>query len=125
MIQIDMEMPATCYDCPFCHDCCSCCLVENSEFDFEICDEQRMPYCPLYEVQNDDCWISMETPPKEDGKYITKTNAYGKSKGVISQDYVTRTVRGKQIRRWEWNNRVSPWITTHWMPLPEPPKEEY
>ena len=93
MIQIDMEMPATCYDCPFCYDCCSCCLVENSEFDFEICDEQRMPYCPLQEVSdlNVGKWISVEDrmPPNDDTKVLT----YGDP-------------------------------VTHWMPLPEPPKEE-
>lgn len=56
MIQIDMDMPATCYDCPFCYDLITCSLVNGKEFDFEISDEQRMPYCPLKEVPD---------PPKE------------------------------------------------------------
>ena len=57
MIQIDMDMPATCYDCPFCYDLITCSLVSGEEFDFEISDEQRMPYCPLKEVPE---------PPKEE-----------------------------------------------------------
>ena len=70
-------------------------------------------------------WISVdERLPNEDGWYITYTNANGKNEGVIAQRLVTATVRGKKTRRWEWQTRVSPWIVTHWMPLPEPPKME-
>ncbi len=68
-------------------------------------------------------WISVdERLPEEDGCYITYTNANGKSKGVIAQSLVTRTIRGIKVRRWEWQTKVSPWIVTHWMPLPEAPK---
>ena len=68
-------------------------------------------------------WISVEERlPEEDGCYITYTNATGKDNGVIAQNLVTRNIRGKKIRRWEWQTRISPWIVTHWMPLPEAPK---
>lgn len=68
-------------------------------------------------------WISVEDRlPEEDGTYITYTNAKGKDKGVIVQSLRTRNIRGNTIRRWEWQTRISPWIVTHWMPLPEPPK---
>ena len=76
MIQIDMEMPATCYDCPFCHDCCSCCLVENSEFDFEICDEQRMPYCPLKEVPDNAGKWTTERTQEHDGEWYCSECGY-------------------------------------------------
>lgn len=72
------------------------------------------------EKQNE--WISVEDGLPEDGCYITHTNANGKNKGVIAQKLVTTTIRGNVVRRWEWNGRISPWIVTHWMPLPEPPK---
>ena len=68
-------------------------------------------------------WISVNRGfPNEDGWYITYTNANGKSNGVIAQHLVTVTIRGEKIRRWEWLARVSPWVVTHWMPLPEAPK---
>ena len=68
-------------------------------------------------------WISVEDRlPEEDGTYITFTNAKGKSEGVIAQSLVTKTIRGNTIRRWEWQTRISPWVVTHWMPLPEAPK---
>ena len=68
-------------------------------------------------------WISVEERlPKEDGCYITYTNANGKSNGVIAQSLVTKTIRGQTVRRWEWQTRISPWKVTHWMPLPEAPK---
>ena len=70
-----------------------------------------------------DRWISVDDRlPEEDGTYITYTNAKGKDKGVIVQSLRTRNIRGNTIRRWEWQTRISPWIVTHWMPLPEPPK---
>ena len=69
-------------------------------------------------------WISVKDRlPEEDGEYITMTNARGRSNGVLSQRYVTSTVRGKIMSRWWWNQRLSPWLVTHWMPLPEPPKD--
>lgn len=70
-------------------------------------------------------WISVEERlPDEDGDYITMTNASGKGKGVLFHRYETNYVRGKELRRWYWNGRLTPWIVTHWMPLPQPPKGE-
>ena len=69
-------------------------------------------------------WISCAVRlPEEAGEYIVMTNALGKSKGVMAMEYRFTQVRGKPVKRWEWNNRISPWIVTHWMPLPQPPKE--
>lgn len=68
-------------------------------------------------------WISVdERLPEKDGDYITFTNVTGSSKGVIAMHFVTKTVRGMKVRRWEWCGRISPWGVTHWMPMPEPPK---
>lgn len=68
-------------------------------------------------------WISMkERVPEKDGYYITL--ALCSSSGVIPMRFVTTTVRGQRVRRWEWNGRISPWLVTHWMPMPEPPKGE-
>lgn len=67
-------------------------------------------------------WISIENGLPEDGNYITFTNANGKNNGVIAQKLVTTTIRGQKVRRWEWNCRISPWIVTHYMRLPEPPR---
>ena len=48
-------------------------------------------------------------------------------------DYISRkayereVVRGKAVERWKWMwDRIydKPEAITHWMPLPEPPKEE-
>ena len=124
MIQIDMEMPATCYDCPFCYDCCSCCLVENSEFDFEICDEQRMPYCPLKEANDDGGWVSVNDKlPEEYGNYLAVVDGE-----VTECTYSGPFIKG-MIKGWSTCNANGlTWLrdehVTCWMPLPEPPKEE-
>ena len=70
-------------------------------------------------------WISVEDRlPEKDGSYVTATNATGETKGVMVQNYKTACVRGKELRRWVWHDRLSPWRITHWMPLPQPPREE-
>ena len=117
MIQIDMEMPATCYDCPFCYDCMSCTLSNGSEFDFEICDEQRMPYCPLKEAPDTNIgkWISVEDKmPEYNGEYIVHFSA---SDAVLSA-YYFKNQGGFRVE----TNIVTDNVL-HWMPLPEPPKE--
>lgn len=98
---------------------------------FNPCRYCREPHrCKMCELQlyrdgviKNSEWISVdERLPEEDGVYITFTNAKGKSEGVVAQSLVTKTIRGNTIRRWEWQTRISPWVVTHWMPLPKAPK---
>jgi hypothetical protein len=73
-------------------------------------------------------WVSAKDRLPDDSEsgcnFICFTNATGKSNGVIPMEYEVTTIRGKTIRRWRWYDRISPWEVTHWMPLPEPPKQE-
>lgn len=89
--------------------------------DCMFTDKAEAIYNADYRKQSE--WISVEERlPEKDGCYITYTNAKGSSNGVIAQSLVTRTIRGIKVRRWEWQTKISPWIVTHWMPLPEAPK---
>lgn len=108
----------TCRECA-CDKVCEYFKNENNRNLDEICP---LCYWEKYFVPKTE-WISVdERLPEEDGWYITYTNANGKDNGVIAQRLVTTTIKGKKTRRWEWQTRVSPWIVTHWMPLPEPPR---
>lgn len=42
---------------------------------------------------------------------------------VVAVRYVKREVRGKEILKWEWNERAC-WNIIAWMPYPEPYKED-
>lgn len=42
---------------------------------------------------------------------------------VTFMAYEKAMVKKRVVFRWRWKNRISPWKVTHWMPLPEPPKE--
>ena len=42
---------------------------------------------------------------------------------TIAMDYEYTTVRGKEISRWKWNGKLSPWEVIAWKPLSEPFKE--
>ena len=107
-----MEMPATCYDCPFCYGC--------------ICDKPTMPHCPLQEATGTNVgkWISVKVRlPEEYGNYlavvdgeVTECTYSGPFvKGIIT-GWSTCEANGL---KWLRDEHV-----TCWMPLPEPPKEE-
>lgn len=52
MVQIDMEMPRSCYDCPCCYDLIYCNLSQCG-VDQETAHEKRPDWCPLKEVKDD------------------------------------------------------------------------
>jgi hypothetical protein len=40
---------------------------------------------------------------------------------TAGMSYVEKEIRGKLIRRFEWQGRISPWIVLYWMHFPDPP----
>lgn len=52
MIQIDMEMPEDCIDCPIHNDEFLCCNLEPDIKDWDGFDG-RPEWCPLVEVKNE------------------------------------------------------------------------
>lgn len=40
---------------------------------------------------------------------------------VAQMDYCRRTVRGKEVYRFEWMGKISPWKVDYWMEFPKPP----
>lgn len=79
--------------------------------------------------KNDD-WIpcSERLPSKEEcgtygsGEFQVTIPQYDGNKTTV-MDYEYTTVRGKEISRWKWNGRLSPWEVIAWKPLSEPFKE--
>lgn len=57
-------------------------------------------------------WRPASEPPKEEGSYLVYSC---KSKTVFTARYIPRCER--------WANRANGHFITHWMPLPQPPKE--
>ena len=61
-------------------------------------------------------WIPTENPPEEEGSYLVCS----KTGKVYTSHYYT------EKKCSEWYTRKAEWShpnITHWMPLPEPPKE--
>lgn len=82
--------------------------------------------CAAPTVQPEPEWISVKDRlPDESGTYLVYAPTYcrGSSSGLDN-------VRGVMFARWRkhWSIEVGyhkrPGCVTHWMPLPEPPKEE-
>ena len=66
-------------------------------------------------------WVSTKDRlPDRDGWYITQTNATGRSNGTLPQEFEIRNGVG----RWRYMDKISPWNTTHWQLMPQPPKGE-
>ena len=75
-------------------------------------------------------WISVKNELPKIPKNATCLNNYKKCicsdecKNVNERHYIRRTIRGKEVERWEEpNGRMPLRPITHWQPLPEPPEE--
>lgn len=72
-------------------------------------------------------WIkcSDRMPEIPEGKYFIKVLVHWKGGYVAEMEYCKDIVRGKEILRFHWWGRLAPsqWNITHWMYLPEPPKD--
>ena len=53
MLLVDMEMPKSCSDCPICYDFI-CCPIIPEHMDFERMNIERLPNCPLKELDTKD-----------------------------------------------------------------------
>ena len=70
-----------------------------------------------------DKWVSVDEPPKEDGKYLVLLE----QGGMIDAKYEKRRGGfGDYHEDWTEDGLVHTWvpfkIVAHWMPLPQPPK---
>lgn len=70
-------------------------------------------------------WIKGEILPPEPelynrGKYLATVA----NNQVVALDYVKVTLRGKEITRWEYRGKISPWKVIAYMYFPEAYKEE-
>jgi len=73
----------------------------------------------------EDCveWITDRFPTKEEctnnkKEFAVTVDANGMKTLVMDFEY--ETVRGKEVARWKWRDRLSPWEVIAWRPLPEP-----
>lgn len=89
----------------------------------EAASETRM--APAGVAPSAEGWIpvSERLPEFPDGKNSVRCICYT-GNFVTSLEWCrnvyAKTERGK-APRWEWDGRISPWIVTHWKPLPKPP----
>lgn len=73
-------------------------------------------------------WVSVgdRMPEVERKKYPSRIGclvvADASKPTVMFMEYERTFVRAKEVFRWKWNDRISTWNVTHWMPLPEPPR---
>ena len=95
---------------------------ETDPMDF--CGELCLFAANLIKKAKQSTWIPVtERLPDEDGTYLVITN-YGTV--TIAKYYTSKTFPATQIMPQytsvaKWQSNRNP---THWMPLPEPPKEE-
>lgn len=67
---------------------------------------------------------SDQLPPEPKRAYSQHYLATVVNNQVVAVDYEKTQVRGKEVIRWLWNNRICPWDVIAWMPYPEAYKEE-
>lgn len=74
-------------------------------------------------------WIlcSDRLPTKEEcGDYRKEFNVTVNAGGIktLTMLFEYEVVRGKEVCRWKWFGRLSPWEVIAWQPLPEPYKPQ-
>lgn len=68
-------------------------------------------------------WITDRIPTREECNGYKKEFAVTVDANGIKtlvMDFSYETVRGKEVSRWKWRDRISPWEVIAWQPLPEP-----
>ena len=126
MIQIDIPMPENCYDCPCSTfddimDEVECNIVNDAWFiPEETAKKGRLNNCPLKEVPETNVgkWISVKDrmPDEQETYLIFRKEPFG----AVTIAWYSGSENG-------WlaldGGFYADGVVTHWMPLPEPPKE--
>ena len=88
--------------------------LSDPDFDYiyRLYFEQKAEIEKLKDENATTTWRPASEPPKEEGSYLVYSC---KSKTVFTARYIPRCER--------WANRANGHFITHWMPLPQPPKE--
>lgn len=55
--------------------------------------------------------------------YPVVVRKFGNHREVMYMEYASYIFKGEIISLWKWNSLNAPYEVTHWIPLPEPPKE--
>lgn len=72
-------------------------------------------------------WVSVSERlpeiPKDNPCQMVKVIAcWGdRNEGMAEMRYCRRKVRGKEVYRFEWMGKISPWKVNYWMEFPKPP----
>ena len=130
MIQLNIDMPETCADCP-CNDDYYRCGATGNEFDFPSFNDRRMDDCPLIEVKPQ--WIPCsERLPDKYGMYLVTMTEKAKAEDFgFDVDEIEVNKMRYNSNGWNLPRHIPAWINNvitdevlAWMPLPEPYREE-
>ena len=99
----------------------------KSEDDYELgvfntCEKVIEIVNQLAEEYNNG-WIpcSERLPSKEEsGIMLQVTIPQYNGNKTVAMKYEYTTIRGKEVSRWIWNDRISPWEVLAWKPMSEP-----
>ncbi len=93
-------------------------------------EEQNPASCQTAVIGN---WVAvlerLPEIPKDAPPYLEHVKVIAcwgnKSENVAQMDYCRRIVRGKEVYRFEWMGKISPWKVDYWMEFPKPPASAY
>lgn len=120
-----MEMPTRCFSCPMCdveNAEVNCAIshgsyIEYREVDPNVAIQDRPSWCPLVEVPE---WIPVtERLPEEKGNYLVVQDCWNGAE--VHEAFFFR--RDNDYGWFDPVEEYEKYNPTHWMPLPEPPKD--
>lgn len=84
MIQIDMQMPTNCHDCPACNEYLTCAIPVNGrgwgENDVRDFSQSRPEWCPMKEQES---WLGIQHTADSITFISTGTAQQGEARGLL------------------------------------------
>lgn len=105
---------------------CERTIEPNGKIAFDMTSKVYQEHAMVLALINEhekNRWIPVTERLPETEKRLTWFITTTRHGDVIPMQWENTTVRGKDVSRWVWQGRISPWEVIAWMPLPKPFKE--
>lgn len=103
------------------------CMWDNDEFYTGVANAFGSAISIVNELAEEykGGWIADRVPTKEEcGRYGSKefqvTIPQYNGNKTVAMDYCYETVKGKEVGRWRWSGKLSPWDVLAWKPMDAP-----
>lgn len=104
-------------------------VVNNPDYTFNKVIEAMEEYANQSKQSGFGGWVAtserLPEIPKDAPSYSQHVKVIAcwgnREENMVQMNYCRRIVRGKEVHRFEWMGKLSPWKVDYWMEFPMPP----